>query len=173
MPGLFRLAEGLCRALSLVGAAAVVAMMLHISLDVTLRSLFRISMNTAPEIVARYYMTAIAFLPLGLLHLRGQMVAVELLDFVTPRIVQRVQTAVIALAAAGLYGVLAHQAWLKALREARTGTLVEIGTYKMPVWHSFFLPAAGFSVAVLACLLVALATAWPGLRAEARDSRAP
>jgi len=172
MPGLFRLAEGLCRALSLIGAAAVVAMMLHISLDVALRSLFRISMNTAPEIVARYYMTAIAFLPLGLLHLRAQMVSVELLDFITPQIVQRVQTLLIALAAAGLYGVLSHQAWLKALREARTGTLVEIGTYKMPVWHSFFVPAVGFSVAVLACFLVALASLWPGLRDDAQGEHA-
>jgi TRAP-type C4-dicarboxylate transport system permease small subunit len=164
MPGLFRLAEGLCRALSFVGAAAVVAMMLHISLDVTLRTLFRVSMNTAPEIVARYYMTAIAFLPLGLLHLRGQMVSVELLDFVTPPAVQRAQGGLIAALAAAVYAVLAHQAWLKALREARTGTLVEIGTYKMAVWHSFFLPAAGFTVAVLACVLVVVATVWPGLR---------
>lgn len=170
MPGLFRLAEGLCRALSLVGAAAVVAMMLHISLDVTLRTLFRISMNTAPEIVARYYMTAIAFLPLGLLHLRGQMVSVELLDFITPPRVQRVQSGLIAALGAAVYAALAWEAWEKALSEARTGTLVEIGTYKMAVWHSFFLPAAGFTVAVLACVLVALATVWPSLRVASADA---
>lgn len=82
---MIRFSAGICRFLSFVGGAAVVLMMLHVTLDVVLLNLFRISMNSTPEIVARYYMVAVAFLPLGWLTLRNQMISVELLDFVLPK----------------------------------------------------------------------------------------
>jgi TRAP-type C4-dicarboxylate transport system permease small subunit len=138
--------------------------MLHICLDVALRNLFRISMNSAPEIVARYYMVAIAFLPLGWLHLRDEMIAVEILDGFLPPAVRRFQTLVIALIGAGLYGTLTWLTLRKALSEARTGTFVEIGTEKLAIWHSHVLPPLGFALATLACLLVALVALRPALQ---------
>jgi TRAP-type C4-dicarboxylate transport system permease small subunit len=163
---LVRLAARLCRLLSLVAAAAVLAMMLHICLDVVLRNLFRYSMNSAPEVVARYYMVAIAFLPLGWLHIRDEMISVELLDAFLPALARRVQTLLVALAGAGIYGTLVWVTGRKALSEMRTGTMVEIGTSKLPVWHSYFLPPAGFALATLACLLVALVALRPSLAPE-------
>ena len=65
MHRLVTLAAQVAKLLGYLGALAVVAMMLHISLDVILRNAFRISLDTVPEIVARYYMTALAFLPLA------------------------------------------------------------------------------------------------------------
>lgn len=164
-----RAATALCRLMSLIGAAAVLAMMLHICLDVALRNLFRVSMNTTPEIVARYYMVGIAFLPLGWLHLRGQMIAVEVLDFLVPPRFRPLQGLVVALAGAALYAVLARASLTKALREAGSGTFVELVSFKLPVWHSFFLPAAGFALAAIACLLVALAAVLPQVRAAIEE----
>jgi TRAP-type C4-dicarboxylate transport system permease small subunit len=160
---LARLAARLCRWLSLIAAAAVLAMMLHICLDVLLRNLFRFSMNSAPEVVARYYMVAIAFMPLGWLHLRDEMIAVELLDGYLSASARRFQTLVVALIGAGLYGTLCWITAQKALSEARTGSFVELGTLKMPIWHSYFLPPAGFALATVACLLVALVALRPAL----------
>lgn len=161
-----RAATVLCRLLSMIGAAAVLAMMVHICLDVALRNLFRFSMNATPDIVARYYMVGIAFLPLGWLHLRGHMIAVEVLDFLLPPRFRHLQGVAVALAGAALYGVLARASLSKALREADTGTFVELVSFKLPVWHSFFLPATGFAMAALACGLVALG----GLVAPVRDA---
>jgi TRAP-type C4-dicarboxylate transport system permease small subunit len=163
MPKLARFAARLCRLMSLVAAAAVLAMMLHICLDVLLRNLFRISMNSAPEVVARYYMVAIAFLPLGWLHLRDEMISVELLDSFLPAVARRVQALLVALTGATIYGTLVWVTGRKALSEMRTGTMVEIGTTKLAVWHSHFLPPAGFALATLACLLVALVALRPTL----------
>ncbi|MDD7972432.1 TRAP transporter small permease [Roseinatronobacter alkalisoli] len=154
---LVKLAVGLCRGLSLIGAVAVVLMMLHVSLDVVLLNLFRLSMNTTPEIVARYYMVAVAFLPLGWLTLRNQMIAVELLDFAMSRPVRLVSDFVIYVIAAGVYAVMTYANWLKALREAKSGAYVELVSVQMPVWHSYFLVPAGFALATLACVLMALA----------------
>ncbi len=151
-----RLSAGLCKLLSLIGGAAVVLMMLHVTLDVVLLNLFRISMNTAPEIVARYYMVAVAFLPLGWLTMRKQMISVELLDFVLPRWLRQASDFLVALAGVAVYGLLTHATWLAALRQMRSGSFVELVSLQMPVWHSYFLVPVGFSLATLACALMAL-----------------
>ncbi|MCH8465245.1 MAG: TRAP transporter small permease [Roseinatronobacter sp.] len=131
-------------------------MMLHITLDVVLLNLFRISMNTAPEIVARYYMVAVAFLPLGWLTLRKQMISVELLDFILPKWFQNGSDFLLALIGAAVYGLLTYATWLRALREMRSGSFVELVRFQMPVWHSYFIVPAGFALATLACALLAL-----------------
>lgn len=172
MQSLVTMAVKVNRLLALIGAAAVVAMMVHICIDVALRNLFRLSMNTTPEIVARYYMVAIAFLPLGWIELRRQMVSVELIDaFLSPR-VRMVSDVIVCLLAALVYGFLARATLLNALKEARSGTFVELVSWKMPVWHSYFLPATGFGFACLACLITAVATLWPTLSPKAEDLRA-
>lgn len=167
---LVKLAVGLCRGMSLIGAAAVVLMMLHVSVDVVLLNVFRLSMNTTPEIVARYYMVAVAFLPLGWLTLRNQMIAVELLEFAMSRPVRMVSDFVIYSIAAGVYAVMTYANWLKALREANSGTYVELVRFQMPVWHSYFIVPAGFALATLACVLMALAILSVSIRQTLRTT---
>jgi TRAP-type C4-dicarboxylate transport system permease small subunit len=159
--------DKLCRFLAFVGALAVLAMMLHISLDVILRSLFRISMNTTPEIVARYYMVGIAFLPLGLLHLRREMISVELLSTLFGRgLVSRLLDFVVAALGAGIYGLIANASFEKAMREASVGTFVELVRFQMPVWHSFFIVPVGLGIAALVCALLAVTALLPGAAQE-------
>lgn len=167
---LTRWAVGLCRLLSLISAAAVVLMMLHVCLDVVLLNLFRISMNSTPEIVARYYMVALAFLPLCWLTLRDQMISVELLEFAMPPRVRRLSDFLVAVSGVALYALLAYATWGKALREARTGTFVELVRYQMPVWHSYFIVPVGFALAALACALIALAALSGKLRQAIDDT---
>lgn len=155
MTSLIVFVQQVARIMGYIGALAVVAMMLHISLDVFLRNVFRYSMDTVPEIVARYYMTAVAFLPLGWLEFRRQMISVEVIEFaLTPRLRRLSDASVMAIAAL-VYGYLAYTNWGKAMKETRVGTLVEIATYKMPVWHSFYFAPLGFSLAALVALLMA------------------
>lgn len=165
MRSLVLLSARLARLLGYAGALAVVAMMLHICLDVFLRDLFRISMNTVPEIVARYYMTALAFLPLAWLEIRRDMISVELLDFVLTNPARRLSDAVVLLLAATAYGLLAWTNWAKALSETRSGTLVEIATYKMPVWHSYYFAPVGFTLATFCCLMLSVGRLVPAIGA--------
>lgn len=146
----------LCRVLSMLGGVAVVLMMLHICLDVVLLNLFRISMHSASDIVARYYMVAVAFLPLGWLTLQRQMIAVELLDFVLPDWMRRLMEVLIGLTGTAIYGLVTYATWIKALREMRSGSFVELVSFQMPIWHSHFLVPAGFALATLACALMTL-----------------
>lgn len=166
MRQLVNIARSIARIMGYIGAFAVVAMMLHISLDVVLRNLFRLSMNTVPEIVARYYMTALAFLPLGWLELRRQMISVELLDFAMSDRVRQYSDAAVMVVASLVYGFLAWTNWDKAFSETRVGTLVEIATYKMPVWHSFYFAPIGFTLAAMITALLAFGYLNPALAAQ-------
>ncbi|MBY6089623.1 TRAP transporter small permease [Maritimibacter alkaliphilus] len=161
MTALLRLATGIARVLALIGAAGVVAMMIHISLDVLLRNLFRISIHVTAEMVSRYYMVLIAFLPLSWLELRREMVSVELIDFAMPPRLLRLSDALVCLISAAVYAGLAWPTWKAAFSNYRSGTYVELVTFKMPVWHSYFLPPIGFSLAAFACVILALTYLWP------------
>ncbi len=170
MRRLVTLAAHAAKLLGYVGAVAVVAMMLHISLDVFLRNAFRISLDTVPEIVARYYMAALAFLPLAWLEIRRDMISVELLDFTLSARARRLSDALVMAVATVIYGLLAWSNWDKALSETRVGTLVEIATYKMPVWHSFWFAALGFTLATLVCALLAIGRLWPAVGGAFEDA---
>lgn len=170
MQRLVSLAAIVAKMLGYLGALAVVAMMVHISLDVILRNAFRLSMDTVPEIVARYYMTALAFLPLAWLEIRRDMISVELLDFALSARTRRVSDALVMVLATVVYALLAWTNWDKALSETRVGTLVEIATWKMPVWHSFYLAPIGFTLAAVVSALLAIGRIFPNIGAPLEEA---
>jgi len=155
MDAVFTFASRSVRILALIAAIGTVAMMLHICLDVVLRNVFRISLDTAPEIVARYYMVIVAFLPLAWLERRDGMVSVELLEWILKGRARQISDVAVSLLSAVAYSVLAWTTWNSAMRHFRVGTFVEFTHYDLPVWHSYFLPPIGFGLATLICLVKA------------------
>ncbi len=156
MNALFAFATRAVRILALVGAIGTVAMMFHICIDVVLRDFFRISLVTTPEVVARYYMVIVAFLPLAWLERQNGMISVELLEWALGPRARQVSDILVALLSALIYGVLAWATTRSALQHFSVGTFVEFTDYKMPVWHSFLLPPLGFVLAAAVCLLKAV-----------------
>jgi TRAP-type C4-dicarboxylate transport system permease small subunit len=156
MTALFAFATRSVRILALIAAIGTVAMMFHICLDVALRNVFRISLDTTPDVVARYYMVVVAFLPLAWLERQNGMVSVELIEWALGPRARRVSDVLVALFSALVYGVLAWTTARSALRHFEVGTFVEFVDYRMPVWHSHFLPPLGFFLAAAVCLLKAV-----------------
>ena len=156
MTALFTFATRSVRILALIGSIGTVAMMFHICIDVVLRDFLRISLDTTPEVVARYYMVVVAFLPLAWLERRNGMISVELLEWLLRPRARQVSDVFVALLSALIYGVLTWATARSALQHFEVGTFVEFTDYKMPVWHSYFLPPLGFVLAAAICLLKAL-----------------
>jgi TRAP-type C4-dicarboxylate transport system permease small subunit len=142
--------------LALLGSIGTVAMMLHICLDVMLRNVFRVSLDVTPDVVARYYMVVVAFLPLAWLETQNGMISVELFERALGPRARRASDVLVALFSALVYAVLAWATLRSALGHFRVGTFVEFTDYRMPVWHSYFLPPLGFALAASACLLKAV-----------------
>ncbi|MGR3660717.1 MAG: TRAP transporter small permease [Paracoccaceae bacterium] len=156
MDAVFDFASRAVRILALIAAIGIVAMMLHICLDVVLRNVFHISLDTAPEVVARYYMVTVAFLPLAWLERRNGMVSVELLEWVMGPRMRQISDIAVALLSMVAYSILAWTTMKSAIGHYSIGTFVEFVDFKMPVWHSFFVPPVGFSLAAFICLLKAI-----------------
>lgn len=153
MNALFAFTSRAVRVLALIAAIGTVAMMLHICLDVFLRNVFRISLDTAPEIVARYYMVIVAFLPLAWLERRDGMVSVELLEWVLSPRLRQISDILVAALSTSAYTVLAWTTYGSAKRHFDVGTFVEFVDFKLPVWHSYYLPPIGFFLAAIICLV--------------------
>jgi TRAP-type C4-dicarboxylate transport system permease small subunit len=156
MNALFAFATRSVRILALIGAIGTVAMMFHICIDVVLRDFFRISLDTTPEVVARYYMVVVAFLPLAWLERQNGMISVEVLEWLLPPRGRQVSDVLVALLSALIYGVLTWATARSALSHLQVGTFVEFPHYRMPVWHSYFLPPLGFVLATAVSLLKAV-----------------
>jgi TRAP-type C4-dicarboxylate transport system permease small subunit len=161
MQALERMADRVARGLALVGSIGVLALLVHVTADVVSRNLFRMPIPATNEIVSRYYMVLIAFLPLAWVERNRSMVSVELLDMAMSPGMKRASDAVVALLAAVIYAAIAWVTWAEALRAFNTGSFVDVLGRRVPVWPTYFLPPLGFLLAALVTLLRAVTSLRP------------
>lgn len=153
MDFLERTADRIAQALALVGAIGVLALLIHVSLDVITRNLLDRPIPATNEIVSRYYMVLIAFLPLAWVERRRAMISVEVLEALMSPGFRKVSDAVVALLATAIYGAIAWVTWADALKNWRIGSFVDVLGHQVPVWPTYFLPPAGFLLAATVTLL--------------------
>lgn len=158
MNSIERSVDRLAQGLALIGALGVVALLLHVVADVASRNLFGRPIPATNEIASRYYMVALAFLPLAWVERRGGMVRVELLESTLPAALIRVSEALVATLTTAIYVVLAYVTWTDALKNWRIGTFVDVLGHQIAVWPSFFFPSAGFALAGVVTILRLVST---------------
>jgi len=168
MDVLDRLSERTAQFLALVGAIGVLLMMLHVGADIATRNIFGRPIPATNEIVSRYYMVLIAFLPLAWVEQRRGMVTVEVVEgLLGPRLL-RASDFLVALLACAVYAVLVYTTWGIAMRGFRSGSSVIVLNFLLPVWPTHFLPPIGFALAACITALRALTVAL-GRTLPARD----
>lgn len=156
MRSLARLHSLLLDVLVAIGALAIVAMMSHVIVDVILRNVSNTPIPATYEIVTKYYMIALAFVPLAFVEGRGGMVQVEVIDpFLSAASRDALERLVAALSAV-VYATLAWVTLKDAFDAASTGAFVMAQTYRLPVWPGFFLPPLGFALATAAVVIRAV-----------------
>ncbi|RVV98122.1 TRAP transporter small permease [Mesobaculum littorinae] len=156
---LIRLARRLTDALALLGAIGVVAMLIHITVDVVLRQIVNVPIPATIEIVSRYYMVMVAYLALAWADRRGEMISVEVFAAPLARW-RRPNQVLVHLLCAAAFVVLTYTTWIEAMRQFHTGTYVMSLNVAVPVWPSYFVLPVSFALACLISLLkVAVALA--------------
>lgn len=149
MRQLIQLRNGLLTVLALIGAVAIILLMLHVVADVVLRNTVNQPIPATYEIVTHFYMIALAFIPLAWVERGGGMVQVEVIEALlgdrgvwwSDRIVAAIST--------GIYGTLAWIGWGVAVKNMATGTFVMAQTLTVPTWPAYFLVPLGFGLAAL------------------------
>lgn len=162
MSGLDTLSRYIANAVGVLGALGVIVMTLHITGDVLARLLFGSPLAGTNEIVSRYYMIAVAFLPLAWVEHRKGMISVEMFDEVLPRKVLAISNLIVALFSISALLLIAWASLHEALDAYRKDAFVmAIGT-RIPVWPTYFLIPLG---CLLAAVLVVLRMTAPTMRA--------
>ncbi len=134
-------------ALAVLGAVGILAMMVHIPVDVFLRELFGLPVPGTIEIVSRYDMVAVGFLALPWAIRRGQMIKAELLGSLFTGRIGWLNAILGQLLCALAYGILAWTTWAEAMKEFRSGTFVMSLNTALVVWPGYFFLPVAFALA--------------------------
>jgi TRAP-type C4-dicarboxylate transport system permease small subunit len=149
---IFRIRDLSLTALAVIGAAAILALMLHIMADVVLRNSINQPVPATYEIVTNYYMVALAFVPLAWLERTGGMVSVEVINgFLGPR-TRDFSDRLVALISTVIYSALAWVTFEASLKTFVSGTFVMAQSLAIPTWPAYFLPPLGFALAATVTL---------------------
>lgn len=138
--------------LALIGALAVVLLMLHVVADIALRNLRNAPIPATYEVVTHYYMIALAFVPLAWVERSGGMVQVEVINAALGPRMLVASDFLVALISAGVYATLAWVTWQTASRHTAIGTFVVSNATMVPTWPAFWLPPLGFALAAVVAL---------------------
>lgn len=156
------------RGLLWLGLAAGLLMMVHVSVDVIARTVFNHPLPGTTEIVAAYYMVAVAYLPWAWLALKDQHLAAE---FFTRKASPRGKFWLDAFArtlTALFVIVFIWQTLLRAIRNSRANESWESAMGYLPIWPSrWLLPIAG--ALMVAYLILRIASDLARGSAAARD----
>lgn len=143
------------RALILIAALGLVAMMLHISLDILSSLIFNAPIAITSAIVTNYYMIAVAFLPILAAEYRGGHISVRLATDRLPARLRRLVAFMVLALTAAVYGLLTLQSWQQAVEKFGISAFVIEQTSKIYVWPSYFmLPLALGTMTLLLALKV-------------------
>lgn len=143
--------EWLADAMLTVTMIPVLAMMVHVSLDVAMKYTIATPIQGTLEITAYYYMVAIVMLPLAFVEATRQSIAVELVYQMMPSALRVITTGFVLLLSAAGYGGLAYITWPDAL-EALAKREIVMGTVNIVIWPARFLMPVTLFVSALICL---------------------
>lgn len=135
--------------LALVGALAIIAMLVHVTVYVVMRLVLASPVPATVEIVSRYYMVLIAFLPLAWAERRGDMITITIFENAFPPSGRRFVAIFVALVTVAAYALLTYTTWLVAMREFGAGSFVISLNVALPTWPGYFALPAGFGLAVV------------------------
>lgn len=151
-----RLLELWSRALLALAILAGLAMMIHVSVDVFARTALNAPLRQTNQMVAGYYMIAVAFLPIALLGKHDDHISVDVFTAGLGPRMGRVFAVFTTLLGMVYMTVFTWQSWISAARRTVQREVLEISGGYMIVWPGrWFLPIAGASL--LLCFALRLA----------------
>jgi TRAP-type C4-dicarboxylate transport system permease small subunit len=138
-----------------LGLVAGFLMMAHVTVDVTCRYLLNSPLEGTTEVVAAYYMVAVAYLPWAWVARHDRHIVAGVFQRIgTPRFDFWLEIAVKVVTIAYV-SVFTYQTFLAAVQRTRSGEVWLAGTMYLPVWPSrWLLPVAGASMAAYLVLRV-------------------
>lgn len=132
-----------------LGTLCLMAMIIHVTLDVTLRYLFNAPLVGTIMFVSVFYMVAVAFVPLAQAEQNDAQISVEVVTELMPLRVQGWLSVVSLIVSGIVFAGMALRTWLEAMTKFRLGSYVIESGVMIPTWPSYFFLPVGFGLATL------------------------
>jgi TRAP-type mannitol/chloroaromatic compound transport system permease small subunit len=156
--GLERALEAVNRLAMWIAGAAVVLLALHVCVDAIGKYVFGMPIPATLEVVAYYYMPAIAMLPLAHVELKEGHVAVLGLFQKLPGRARAVVAVLGAMLGVSFLSIITYLAGRDAIRKMQIGEYM-FGEYPIILWPGRFVFTAGMVLFVIAVVLRAIRVA--------------
>ncbi|MEQ8739490.1 MAG: TRAP transporter small permease [Hoeflea sp.] len=179
MNALGRLLAWIVAASTMVGAAAVILMMLQIVADVLLKNLVNAPIPATSLIVSHYYMVIVAYLPVALSEKLNSHISVEIVFRHFSERWQKFVIGIVWLVSALVAGGIAHRLWFEALKKLAVEANVLESGLKIFIWPSYFVLPLGFGLFALvllyrfACSVTGLASGLGETPVDAESKQLP
>lgn len=139
--------------ITLVGGAAVVLMMIHVSLDILFRFTLNRPLPGTISIVAHYYMIIAIFLPLAYVEQTKSSISIELISAYFPPAMNRFLSGFTLLFISITSYLIAYVSYDVAIRNFSSKSSVMQGDYTIPTWPSYFILFIGVFLLGTYCLV--------------------
>lgn len=143
--------EKLANVLVVIASISLVAMMLHIVLDVALKYTLNRPIQGTLEVVSFYYMVLSVFMPLALVDLRREAISVDVFFNLFPRPIKLACVVVTLVLAVLTLGALGLRSGLDAMHAWSIGDTA-MGVAEVVIWPSRFVLPLGYFAAALVAL---------------------
>lgn len=163
------------RAMIVLAGLGIILMLVLVVTDVIGRSVLNVAIPGIDTVVASYLMVATIFLPLGLLQLLDENIAVDILRDWVPDAIKDVFDIVAHLLAAGFF-VLLGWLYFDVAVEAFEIKEYVTGTWNVPIWPARILMPIGLFVAAIAAvakLTHAIGALFSGSKPDSHDFSEP
>jgi len=130
--------------LSFIAGVAVVALMLHVTVDVLMRGLFKKPPTGTIIFVSNYYMVLVVCLPLALVEMQKSHISVDVVTGLLPRKVRKHLYAWTLLVSASIFGLVAWASWQEAITQYNLGKFQIEGGIKFSTWYGYFAMPLGY-----------------------------
>ena len=148
-----KILDRVLRLTELAGFVAVGLMVAQITADVISEYVFRFPLPATVTSVSNYYMLVVAFLPLALAERRDQHISVEVLFDHFPAKLQSFLTGASYVFSALVFGGLAWQTWIDAMKKANIGSFMMEQGVKVPIWPAHFMLPIGAGLLTVVLIL--------------------
>lgn len=127
-----------------IGLVAGGLMMLHVTTDVTARTVFNSPLPGTNEIVSGYYMVVTAYLPWAYIARDNSHIQVEMFTRLMPRRVQFWLSILAKVLTIAYVSLFTWETYIRAVQQTRLGEVWQIMGGFIPIWPSrWLLPLAG------------------------------
>ena len=138
---------------AVLAGIVLLAMMIQIVADVFMRTFLGAGLPATAELVSRYWMVAISFLPLGMTEIhRRHIEATIFTDHLTGTPRRLVAGFGFAVSLAVFTG-MTWGTWAEALRQTAKGAYVQVGQSEFATWPSYWILPAAFGLMSLILLI--------------------